>query len=202
MTQPLIQLRALTRRFETGGGWFTPARSMTAVRAVDLAIARGEVVGVVGESGCGKSTLARLVLRLIEPTSGQILLDGTDLTALPRVALRAARRRMAMVFQDPYSSLDPRYTVADVLAEPFVVQRRPMDKGAAEAMLADVGLPASVAASHPHQLSAASVSAWASPAPLPCAPISSCWMNRPPRSTCRFRRRSSSCCLACVTGWG
>lgn len=153
MTQPLIQLRALTRRFETGGGWFTPARSMTAVRAVDLAIARGEVVGVVGESGCGKSTLARLVLRLIEPTSGQILLDGTDLTALPRAALRAARRRMAMVFQDPYSSLDPRYTVADVLAEPFVVQRRPMDKGAAEAMLADVGLPASVATSHPHQLS-------------------------------------------------
>ena len=153
MNQPLIQLRALTRRFDTGGGWFTPARSMTAVRAVDLSIAKGEVVGVVGESGCGKSTLARLVLRLIEPSSGQILLDGSDLTALSRAALRAARRRMAMVFQDPYSSLDPRYSVADVLAEPFVVQRRPMPQGAVAAMLAEVGLPASVAASHPHQLS-------------------------------------------------
>ncbi|MBP6735915.1 MAG: ABC transporter ATP-binding protein [Rhodobacteraceae bacterium] len=153
MSQPLIQLQALTKRFDTGGGWFAPARSMTAVRAVDLAIARGEVVGVVGESGCGKSTLARLVLRLIEPTSGHILLDGSDLTTLPRAALRAARRRMAMVFQDPYSSLDPRYTVADVLAEPFVVQRRPMPPGAVAAMLAEVGLPAAVAASHPHQLS-------------------------------------------------
>lgn len=153
MSQPLIQLEALTKRFETGGGWFTPARSMTAVRAVDLAIARGEVVGVVGESGCGKSTLARLVLRLIEPTSGRILLDGTDLTTLPPAALRAVRRRMAMVFQDPYSSLDPRYSVADVLAEPFVVQRRPMPQGAVAAMLAEVGLPAAVAASHPHQLS-------------------------------------------------
>ncbi|GAB1478680.1 ATP-binding cassette domain-containing protein [Paracoccaceae bacterium] len=153
MSQPLIQLEALTKRFDTGGGWFTPARSMTAVRAVNLAIARGEVVGVVGESGCGKSTLARLVLRLIEPTSGRILLDGSDLTKLPRAALRAARRRMAMVFQDPYSSLDPRYSVADVLAEPFVVQRRPMPEGAVAAMLAEVGLPAAVAASHPHQLS-------------------------------------------------
>lgn len=153
MSQPLIQLEALTKRFDTGGGWFTPTRSMTAVRAVDLAIARGEVVGVVGESGCGKSTLARLVLRLIEPSSGRILLDGSDLTTLPRAALRAARRRMAMVFQDPYSSLDPRYSVADVLAEPFVVQRRPMPPGAVAAMLAEVGLPAAVAASHPHQLS-------------------------------------------------
>ncbi len=112
MTEPFLTLDGLTKRFLTGGGLLTKPRSMTAVRDVTLSIGKGEVVGVVGESGCGKSTLARLVLRLIEPTSGRVRLDGTELTALSAPALRAARRRMAMVFQDPYSSLDPRYSIA------------------------------------------------------------------------------------------
>ena len=149
----LIHLENLSKRFDTGGGFLSRPRSMMAVRDVSLAIAKGEVVGVVGESGCGKSTLARLVMRLLDPTSGRIFLNDTDLTNLPPRALREVRRHMAMVFQDPYSSLDPRYTVADVVAEPFVVQGQKPDPTALGDMLEAVGLPASAASSHPHQLS-------------------------------------------------
>ena len=149
----MIQIDHLTKRFETGGGFLKRPRAMLAVRDVSLTIAKGEVVGVVGESGCGKSTLARLVLRLLEPSSGRVTLDGTDLTTLTPKALRAARKRMAMVFQDPYSSLDPRFSVADVLTEPFTVQRRPLPPGQIAEMLTAVGLPPEMASSHPHQLS-------------------------------------------------
>ena len=126
---------------------------MMAVRGVSLSISKGSVVGVVGESGCGKSTLARLVLRLIEPTSGTVTYDGTDLTALKPGPMRAMRRRMQMVFQDPYSSLDPRYTVADVLTEPYVVQGVKLPTGRVAELLAQVGLSAATAQSYPHQLS-------------------------------------------------
>ncbi len=153
MTAPLIRIEALTKRFQTGGGMFARPREMLAVREVALDIAKGEVVGVVGESGCGKSTLARLVLRLIEPTSGRVSFDGTDLSALSPAALRRMRRRMAMVFQDPYSSLDPRFTLARVLEEPFRVQGEALSPDRLAEMLAAVGLPASMAESHPHQLS-------------------------------------------------
>ncbi|MDZ4310552.1 MAG: ABC transporter ATP-binding protein [Cypionkella sp.] len=153
MTAPMLQIEALTKRFQTGGGFLKRPRAMLAVRDVSLTIAKGEVVGVVGESGCGKSTLARLVLRLLEPSSGRVVMDGTDLTSLGPSALRAARKRMAMVFQDPYSSLDPRFSVADVLTEPFTVQRRPLLPGQIAEMLTAVGLPTHMATSHPHQLS-------------------------------------------------
>ncbi|GAB1361035.1 ATP-binding cassette domain-containing protein [Rhodobacter sp.] len=150
---PLIRIEALSKRFQSGGGLLSRPRAMMAVRNVSLTIGKGEVVGVVGESGCGKSTLARLVLRLIEPTSGTVSFDGTELTGLPPAALRRLRRRMAMVFQDPYSSLDPRYTLAQVLAEPFRVQGQKPDAQAIPQMLAAVGLPENLAQSHPHQLS-------------------------------------------------
>lgn len=153
MTDPLLIARGLTRRFDTPGGIGRKARSMLAVRGVSLEIPRGAVVGVVGESGCGKSTLARLVLRLLEPTSGTITFDGTDLTRLPARALRQMRRRMAMVFQDPYSSLDPRHTLRDVLAEPYQAQGLPMPAGRVEELLTQVGLSPAMAASYPHQLS-------------------------------------------------
>jgi oligopeptide/dipeptide ABC transporter ATP-binding protein len=153
MTAPLIRIEALTKRFQTGGGLLARPREMLAVREVTLDIGKGEVVGVVGESGCGKSTLARLILRLIEPTAGRVSFDGTDLSALSPAALRRMRRRMAMVFQDPYSSLDPRFTIARVLEEPFRVQGEALVTGQMGEMLAAVGLPASMAESHPHQLS-------------------------------------------------
>lgn len=153
MSDPLLLVRGLSKQFLTGGGWFARPRSMMAVRSVDLEIARGETVGVVGESGCGKSTLARLILRLIEPSAGEVHLDGTSLTDLDRASLRAMRRRMAMVFQDPYSSLDPRYTIAEALKEPFRVQGRPVGDDEIAAMLEAVSLPRSMAARYPHQLS-------------------------------------------------
>ena len=150
---PLLRIQTLSKRFQSGGGWLSKPRAMLAVRDVSLTIGKGEVVGVVGESGCGKSTLARLVLRLIEPTSGSVSFDGTELTSLSPSALRKLRGRMAMVFQDPYSSLDPRYTLAQVLAEPFRVQgQKPAPETIAQ-MLHAVGLPESLAQSHPHQLS-------------------------------------------------
>lgn len=153
MSERLLQIDGLSKHFSTGGGVFKPARSMTAVRDVSLSLARGEVVGVVGESGCGKSTLARLILRLIEPSAGSVLLDGVNVTSLPARELRSIRRRMGMVFQDPYSSLDPRYTIAELLAEPFVVQGRPMPKAAVGEMLDAVGLPSAMAGQYAHQLS-------------------------------------------------
>ena len=119
---PLVQLRGLGKRFGTRAGLFARAREMTAVDAVDLDIPRGQVTGVVGESGCGKSTLARLVLGLLPASSGQVVFDGTDLGTLPPAGLRRMRRRMQMVFQDPYSSIDPRYTVRAALLEPLRVQ--------------------------------------------------------------------------------
>lgn len=153
MTAPLIRANALTKRFQTGGSLLRKPRAMLAVRGVTLDIGRGEVVGIVGESGCGKSTLARLILRVIEPTSGSVHFDGQDLTALSARDLRRIRRRMAMVFQDPYSSLDPRFTVAEVLAEPFRVQGETPPSGRIAALLGQVGLSAQIADSYPHQLS-------------------------------------------------
>ncbi|PZF76804.1 peptide ABC transporter ATP-binding protein [Aestuariivirga litoralis] len=153
MAEPLLTTTGLTRRFTSGGGLLRRPRSMTAVRDVTLAIPRGSVTGVVGESGCGKSTLARLVLRLIEPSQGRVGFDGADLTALPAGELRRMRRRMQMVFQDPYSSLDPRYTIAEVLAEPFRVQGERVSRDAIDHLLSQVGLAAPMAAAYPHQLS-------------------------------------------------
>lgn len=153
MREPLLIVKGLSKRFVAGGGWFAKPREMTAVRHVDLEVGRGEVVGVVGESGCGKSTLARLILRLIEPTAGEVVLDGTSLTGLDRRELREARRRMAMVFQDPYSSLDPRYSIGESLSEPFAVQNRTVAPKELGEMLEAVSLPASTASRFPHQLS-------------------------------------------------
>ena len=153
MKEPLLAVKGLTKRFTAGGGWFAKPRVMTAVRDVNLEVCKGEVVGIVGESGCGKSTLARLILRLIEPSEGEIRVDGTDIIRLDRAAMRAMRRRMAMVFQDPYSSLDPRYSIAQSLAEPFAVQSRRASPQDIAGMLEAVSLPAAMASRHPHQLS-------------------------------------------------
>jgi ABC-type oligopeptide transport system ATPase subunit len=96
----ILRLENLTKVFTQPAGAFRKPRQMTAVRDVSLSVRKGDVVGIVGESGCGKSTLARLILRLIEPTSGRVLHDGTDITHLSHRALQKARANMAMVFQD------------------------------------------------------------------------------------------------------
>jgi len=152
----LLEVRNLTKRFSSGGGLFAKARSMHAVNGVSFTMPEGRVIGVVGESGCGKSTLARLILRLIEPTGGEVLFDGDDLLAKRPAEMRRLRARMQMVFQDPYSAIDPRYTIARALSEPFTVQGiKP------EGLLSDtvaqllemVGLNPGLSTSYPHQLS-------------------------------------------------
>jgi len=153
----LVELRGLDKRFESRKGLFGKVRAMMAVSGVDLDVPRGKVTGVVGESGCGKSTLARLVLRLLKASAGTVTFDGTELGALSAGDLRKLRRRMQMVFQDPYSAIDPRYSMADALLEPFQIQGIRQSAAEAEAkvteLLAMVGLGAQMAASYPHQLS-------------------------------------------------
>ena len=118
--QPLIQTVNLVKYFRLPGGWFSGRASFVhAVDGVSLSIETGEVFGLVGESGCGKTTLGRLLLRLIEPTSGKIIFDGNELTALSNAEMRAIRREMQIVFQSPLASLSPRLKVFEIVAEPL-----------------------------------------------------------------------------------
>jgi peptide/nickel transport system ATP-binding protein len=122
----IVEARGLSRVFDVSAPLISrlmarePRRTLTAVDGVDFAIARGETFGLVGESGSGKSTLARMVVGLVEPSRGQITIDGVDLTRTrDRAARRAVRRRMQMIFQDPFASLNPRWRVGDIIAEPI-----------------------------------------------------------------------------------
>ncbi len=148
-----VAMNGLTREYVSSKGLFGPTRSMRAVNDVSLDVPRGKVTGVVGESGCGKSTLARLVLRLIDATAGTVMVNGVDLGTLSAGALRKLRRDMQMVFQDPYSAIDPRYSIRRALEEPFRVQGVRLDKGVIEDLTAKVGLSPRMIESFPHQLS-------------------------------------------------
>jgi peptide/nickel transport system ATP-binding protein len=112
---PLLEVDNLVVEYPVG------ARTVHAVSGVSLQIARGETLGLVGESGCGKSTLGRAVLQLRRPTSGKVLFDGQDLTAMQGDTLRLMRRRVQLIFQDPIASLNPRRRIGDIVAEPLVI---------------------------------------------------------------------------------
>jgi oligopeptide/dipeptide ABC transporter ATP-binding protein len=133
-----------------------PRRALVAVDGVSVHVRRGEVLGIVGESGCGKSTLARCVVRLLDPDAGSVRLQGTELLDLGRADLRTARRRVQMIFQDPYTSLNPRLTVADAIAEAALVHGTTTREQAA-AFVAEtlqvVGIGASIARRRPRELS-------------------------------------------------
>ncbi|HBT01504.1 MAG TPA: peptide ABC transporter ATP-binding protein, partial [Citreicella sp.] len=153
---PLVEAQALGRNFPQRQGLLGRARDIWAVRDVTLAIARGETVGVVGESGCGKSTLGRMMMGLDTPTTGAVRFDGRDLDAVRGPDRRRLARRMQMVFQDPFGSLDPRRSVGAQVGDGLRIHGivPPADIGAEVARLLDqVGLPASAASRRPHEFS-------------------------------------------------
>jgi len=164
MASPLVEVRELSKTFDVSAPWLARVierRAPQFVHAVDgvsFAIQRGQTLGLVGESGCGKSTVARLLVGLQTPTSGEVRLDGIDMTqAFASGQAGTLRRRLQMIFQDPYASLNPRWTVADIVAEPLVEHgllsgRAALRERVAE-LLAAVGLSASDAAKLPHQFS-------------------------------------------------
>ncbi len=124
MGDPLIEVEGLTKRFPVSTGVFSRrSGEVHAVEDVTLSVRRGETLGIVGESGCGKSTTARLMLKLLEPTAGTIRFEGRDITNLTPRQMRPVRREMQMVFQDPYSSLNPRQTVGQIIGQPFSIHK-------------------------------------------------------------------------------
>ena len=128
-------------------------RSLRILKNVSLAIDRGETVGIAGESGSGKTSLGRTLLRLYEPSEGQLLFDGTDITHMPQRAMKPLRRRMQMIFQDPQSSLNPRHTIGGILGNALSLHGLEAGEKSRAAILDRVGLPSSALKRYPHQLS-------------------------------------------------
>jgi oligopeptide transport system ATP-binding protein len=158
MSESLLEVKALKVHFPVNVGLFArPTEFVRAVDDVSFTIAPGETVGLVGESGCGKTTLGRAVIRLIEPTGGQILFDGMDLVPLKGAALRAQRRKFQMIFQDPFASLNPRAKVENIIGEALDIHRLALNATArrqrVESLLQDVGLEAAHAQRYPHEFS-------------------------------------------------
>ena len=153
----LLQVTDLVKHFPLGGGVLAkPKAWVKAVAGVSFTVGRGESFGLVGESGCGKTTIGRLVLRLIEPTRGRIDFDGRNILTLGRKEFGRLRRRMQIIFQDPYSSLDPRMTVAQIVTEPLLAGLRPARaarREAARALLEKVGLRPGDLEKYPHEFS-------------------------------------------------
>ena len=154
--EPLVRVEGLSRKF--GKKSWRPGASnyFYAVKNVDLTIARGEAVGIVGESGCGKSTLGRMILRLLRPTGGRIVFAGKDISTLAEKELRPLRKRMQMIFQDPFGSLDPKRRIGDQIADALKVHRM-MDAAQCanrvNELLTQVGLSPEHAARRPHEFS-------------------------------------------------
>jgi oligopeptide transport system ATP-binding protein len=154
----LLEVKSLVKHFPVGGGFFGGRRGIVrAVDGVSFTIRRGETLGLVGESGCGKTTTGRCILQLERPTSGQVIFEGQDLTMQSERELRAARRKIQVIFQDPYSSLNPRMTVGQIVGEPLAVHGIVRDAAGrarrTRELLSRVGLLPQHGARYPHELS-------------------------------------------------
>ncbi|RAT97088.1 ABC transporter ATP-binding protein [Brevibacillus sp. Leaf182] len=156
MRQPLLEVKSLTKHFTSKQGFFGKEKVVRAVDGVNLTVYPGETVSIVGESGCGKSTTGRCILRLIEPTDGEIFFEGQDIRKLNESELRRARRNMQLVFQDPFASLNPRKTIGQLLEDPLIihgignsVERRKQ----VEEMIQIVGLSKQQLDRFPHEFS-------------------------------------------------
>jgi oligopeptide transport system ATP-binding protein len=143
----MIIARNLTKTFKTS------PKSLSAVHNVNLQILPGQTLGLIGASGCGKSTLGKLLLRLIEPTSGEIFFDGMDLLSLSPASLKAWRRQAQIIFQDPYASLNPRMKVRDILKEPLIIHNLPRSNDLILQALQDVHLSPDSLTKYPHEFS-------------------------------------------------
>ena len=156
--EPLLRVKNLVKNFVIGGGFLSRAAEYVhAVNDVSFDLMAGETLGVVGESGCGKSTTGRCILRLIEPTAGEVWFEGTNVTAIDNSELRALARDMQIIFQDPYASLDPRMTVGNIIGEALTIHGlakngREYDARVVE-LLETVGLHADHARRYPHEFS-------------------------------------------------
>src|SRR3954452_7220796 len=152
---PLVEVENLTKHFPVRQGVFSRTKGVVhAVEGVNLTVNRGETLGIVGESGCGKSTTARLIVRLLDPTAGTIRFDGEDITHRGQRALRPTRREMQIIFQDPYSSLNPRKSVGQIVAEPFAIHHTEKDrKRRVQELLHRVGLSPEHYNRYPHEFS-------------------------------------------------
>ena len=153
----LLEVQELYKRYATNNRWLGfSSEFLSAVEGVSFGIRRGETVGLVGESGCGKTTLAMMLVRLIEPDSGRILFNGQDITRLSQYRFRPIRRRIQMIFQDPYASLNPRMKVKNILEEPLIVHElgdSESRRKRVEELLEIVGLPKKTGERYPHAFS-------------------------------------------------
>jgi oligopeptide/dipeptide ABC transporter ATP-binding protein len=154
VAEPLVEIKGLTKLYPVDSGWLGKKRSwLSALEDVDLTVRRGEILALVGESGSGKSTLARLLIRLIEPTRGEVRYEGENIFGLSRAHVRRLRRKMQIVFQDPYSSLNPRHNVAQIVSEGINDLGASARRTRTRELLDLVGLSPNIIDRYPHEFS-------------------------------------------------
>src|SRR5699024_1530584 len=152
----ILEINGLKKHYAVSEGWIRKKKSLKAVDGIDLTIEEGETLGIVGESGCGKSTLGNLIMRLIEPTQGEIIFNGINLTNIKEREIRSIRKAIQMIFKDPLSSLNPRMSVFDIIAEPLRTHKVLFGKELQNKvyhLIEKVGLDKSYAKRYPHEFS-------------------------------------------------